>query len=283
MKKLPVFLLLAFVCAAAFGQTRIHDGKKVSGTWKAKKSPYIIEGEAIVPEGKTLKIKPGVVVKFNTGEERDYSFGENPDFDLGFLRVNGTLIASGTSDNRISFTRNGAEGFWGVVFFDSRSEKNKLSHCDFSFGYHIRHAVQDDNGTGVVSFFKSNGIVEHCVFVDNGWTAINCKEGSSPEIRNNTLIFNQYGIECNTNSAPSIVNTILYGNDTEFYVNGGSAPTLSWSLTEFPISEEGLEDSGHNMSGTYPEFRDEDKNDFRLSTGSPCIGAGKGGKNIGAF
>jgi hypothetical protein len=35
-----------------------------------KGSPYIINGEAIVPSGKTLEIKPGVVVRFKTGESR---------------------------------------------------------------------------------------------------------------------------------------------------------------------------------------------------------------------
>jgi hypothetical protein len=51
---LGVFLVYFFITNA---QTVIKDKQDVFGTWKKKGSPYIIEGEAIIPSGKVLNIK----------------------------------------------------------------------------------------------------------------------------------------------------------------------------------------------------------------------------------
>jgi len=58
-------LLLCFVTIPAFSQTVIGPGK-VSGTWTAQNSPYIIQGFFSVEENQTLVIKPGTVVKFDS-------------------------------------------------------------------------------------------------------------------------------------------------------------------------------------------------------------------------
>ena len=79
MKHILLIIAGLVICLSMDAQTIIKDKEYVSGKWKKSKSPYIIEGEAKIAEGKTLKIKPGVVVKFRTGDGRDY-----PDSDVGF-------------------------------------------------------------------------------------------------------------------------------------------------------------------------------------------------------
>lgn len=258
-------------------QTIIKDKEYVSGKWKKSKSPYIIEGEAKIAESKTLKIKPGVVVKFKTGDGRDY-----PNTNVGFLRVNGTLIAEGTAENMIKFTREGEYGNWGVVQFDSKSKNSLMKYCKLEYAKFIRSIVPDDNATGAVSVYKGYAEITNCLFV-NGWVGINCKKGAYPLVKNNTIVGNQYGLECNSGSNPEVVNCILWNNEITFYNNSGSQPKLSYSLIEENPAKYGLADDGTNIIGRDPMFVSESSGNYKLKSDSPCKGKGKGGSNMGAF
>jgi len=279
--KIKLLSLLLFISTSILAQTTISDGEEVSGTWSKSGSPYIIEGEAIVPRGKTLKIKPGVEVKFKVGDDRDYRVNDdlNPYFNVGFLRVEGTLIAKGKKNKMITFTHNSQSGYWGnVVFVNSRD--NELKYCHFEFSYYIRSVVPDDNATGAVSFINSSGTVENCLFVKNGWTAINCKQNSNPQVTNCTVTNNNYGIECNSKSVPKISNTIIWKNKTQdFYVNGSSMPHLTHSLLTDYGMPDGVINDGKNIYGKNPKL---DSN-YKPKKDSPCKKAGSNKKNIGAF
>jgi len=284
MKKI-LFLMIALLSfSVLYGQTRIKDKQEVFGTWKKSKSPYIIEGEAIVPAGKTLKIKPGVVIQFKTGTERDYSnsYGKNNAFDLGFLRVNGKIIAVGKKTNLITFTREGTSGYWGNVHIKTKETDNMLKYCLFTASFFIRGVIDGDNATGAVSFHASTGTVENCLFIDNGWTAINCKEGSAPKLDHLTIVGNKYGIECNTNSSPKIKNIILWNTENAFYSNSGSRPGISHSLIQGSEITE-MDDLGNNIMGIPPDFINPSAGDYGINTGSPAYKTGSDGKNIGAL
>jgi len=287
MKRIVIFIPLLLCISGISSQTVIQDKQEVYGTWKLKGSPYIIEGEAIVPEEKTLVIEPGVIVKFKTGENRDYTIDgkENGAFDVGFLRVHGTIKAEGSKNKLITFTRFGGNGFWGNIEINSRSNDNLLKYCWIEASHYVRGVVADtyDNATGAVSFFNSSGTIENCLFISNGWTAFNCKEGSTPIFRNNTLVDNEYGLECNSGSAPIIINTIIWNNSNPFYVNQGSNPHISYSLIQPPGIVVDLKDDGNNIIGVAPEFIDPINNDYGIKTSSPAYKKGKGGVNIGAL
>lgn len=273
-----------FAVTVLFSQTRIKDQQEVSGTWKVSKSPYIIEGEAIVPKGKTLKIKPGVVIMFKTGTERDYSINyvKNKVFDLGFLRVNGKIIAEGKPDKLIKFTRVGTSGYWGNVHIRTDVKDNLFKYCLFEAAYFIREVIEGGNATGALSFYNSTGTVKNCLFIDNGWTAINCKESSAPILDHLTIVANKYGIECNSNSSPKISNSILWNTETAFYSNGGSNPGIKYSLVQGSFLEE-IQDLGNNMMGIAPDFIDPSTLNYGINKSSPAYKKGSDGNNIGAL
>jgi len=258
-------------------QTIINDKDYVSGVWKKSKSPYIIRGEAIIAEGKSLKIKPGVMVKFKTGDERDY-----PGSDVGFLRVKGTLIAEGNENKMIIFTREGEFGNWGVIQIDSRSKDSKLRYCKIEHSMFIRTIVADDNATGAVSVYNSYIEISNCLFV-NGWVGVNCKKNADPLMKNNIFANNQYGLECNSASSPTLLNCIIWNNKTALYVNGESKPMMSYSLINENPAKYGVADDGTNLIGLDPKFSSEENGDYTLSSGSPCKGKGKNGVDIGAY
>lgn len=282
MKSLAV-LILSFFCLGLGAQTYIRDKQEVSGKWKKSKSPYIIEGEAVIPKGKTLKIQAGVVVKFKTGDNRDYNeYG----FNVGFLRVKGKLVAKGSETDFVVFTRDGYSDDWGNIVFDYSSGTSELQYCRIEHSYYLRTVITDqdggtDNATGALSFVGSNAKVTNCLIVNNGWTGLNTKKGSKPVITNVTISGNNYGVECNSESAPELLNVIVWDNSTAFYINGGAQPSFTYCLLQEALPDE-ASNNGGNIIGESPEFYESQMGDFMIHSSSPAFQKGKGGKNIGA-
>ncbi len=277
MKHILLIITGLIISLSVNAQTVIKDKEKVSGVWKKSKSPYIIKGEAIVAEGTTLEVKPGVVIKFKTGDGRDY-----PKTTVGFLRVNGTIIAEGKAKKMITFTRDGDDGNWGVVQIHSKSKNSIFKYCKFEYSMYIRTIIPEDNATGAISVYDSYAEITNCIFT-KGWVSINCKNGAYPLVKNSTIVGNQYGLECNTGSNPEVLNCILWNNKTTFFNNGESKPKLSYSLIGENPAKYGISDDGTNVIGKDPKFESESDGNFKLKSDSPCKEKGKGGANIGAF
>ncbi len=72
--------------------------------WQASWSPISINGDLIIPAGRTLKIESGVTVRFSSVDEG--KTGYRP--DICELIVEGTLLASGSADAPIRFISAGA-------------------------------------------------------------------------------------------------------------------------------------------------------------------------------
>lgn len=95
MKKLVLAILLAIIVLSSpllinpvYAETTINGIIASDTTWTKTNSPYTFQGPVSVNRGVTLTIEPGVSININ-----NY-----------YLQVNGTLIAKGTSDDRIIFT-----------------------------------------------------------------------------------------------------------------------------------------------------------------------------------
>ena len=209
MKKIILlFSLLIGLVTTFYAQTTIPDGTNVNGTWTLAGSPYIIEGEATVQAGESLTILQGVTVKFAIGTGFDYS---QPDyFNAGILIVEGSLIAVGGVESPITFTRNGDDGNWGNVFFNS-SEGNYLSFCNFEYGYRISNMEGLMFAYGVVSLLSSEANISNCNFSQTQGAGIACYT-SNVNFYGNILHHNSSGIYSREGDMSNFANNIIYNN-----------------------------------------------------------------------
>jgi len=134
MKNIFLFHLLFIFIKTSVGQTYVNGFISANTTWNLVGSPYIVNGNALLSNGNTLTIEPGVIVKFDNDKA---------------LQIDGKLIAVGTPLNRIIFTSNQAvpsAGDWGKIHFPDLCEDavldaqgNYLSgsimkYCDVRYG-----------------------------------------------------------------------------------------------------------------------------------------------------
>jgi len=131
--------------------------------WKAAQGPYRIKGEMTVPAGTTLTIEPGTSVFFDSKAR---------------LSVQGQLIAEGTENLPIRFTRTPQSGgtWTGIQFKDSLADNR------------IRWAVLEYGRTndGMVGLDGSTLLVENTTFDHTDLWRVRT-EGSSLIIRNCTF------------------------------------------------------------------------------------------------
>ena len=187
----------------------------ISGVLSADNSPYLVIGDIEVSSGDSLVIEPGTEIRF-TGY---YTF-----------TVRGKLIAEGTEEDSIIFTRHYAteESKWrGIEFYYYTGSiisycrleysKTKAISCNYTnYSPMICNNTISDNGFGILCFNSSSPVISNNSIMWNDSGGILCSD-SSPIIINNNIIFNlpNYGdgIECWDSSCPDIINNkIAYNN-----------------------------------------------------------------------
>lgn len=172
-----------------------HDGLRVSPilaethasgiidqdtTWSEDGNPYLIRGNLVVEDGATLTIEPGVMVKF----AGFYSF----------YVENGSLVVTGSSDERVLFTSNNTvkkSSDWRGIRINSTG-LGRFEYCDLEYAQQailsyspltIINCTVSESGIGVAlhseasvisnSTFTSNGIG-----IDLGWATNNTISGN---------------------------------------------------------------------------------------------------------
>lgn len=207
--------------------TLIWDNE-VSGTWTLANSPYIVMGYLKIPDGETLTIDSGVVVKFNSTERFD---------------IQGCLVAEGTEALPIVFTAVDPDVSWGGLVWDQTPATNPnsvLKHCVFEYSYAYGTETGYNCGGAIRINMFDNMEISHCVFRYNGadlFTTNNPAGGALAmfecSIHISHCIFHgnssSWGgaIIIGSNSNPVIDNCLFYDN-VSTYVGGGGGAGLSW-------------------------------------------------------
>ncbi|MFZ4706788.1 MAG: choice-of-anchor Q domain-containing protein [Bacteroidales bacterium] len=225
---LPVLLsVLSFILTLSTFATSVTVSGNVSGTWSA--DTVFIDGNLIVPLNETLKINPGTIVEFK-----------------GYFRLEviGQLLALGTYDDTIVFTRrdtsnfgsqsSGRGGWSGIRFAASTAgnDSSLFSFCSFKFGKAVEDSANCFGGAiqikdyskirlsdclfyhnysyysgGAIFLWNADIKVEHCVFKAN-------------YSGNTGTIYGYGGGLCSLFSSPVMIENEFYSN-TSTGVGGG--------------------------------------------------------------
>ena len=114
--------------------------------WSVADSPVVInKADFAVPVGVTLTIQPGVTVQVKS-----------------YLNVYGVLLAVGTSENRISFTKHAGDSNWAGIYFKYTAavlNQNEIKYADLT----------DTGGSnGSINSDRQSVVIDHCTVSVSG-------------------------------------------------------------------------------------------------------------------
>gem|GEM_PF-1427148 len=208
-----------------------------------------IELQLIVAIGAEMTIIPGSQVKLKTGyNDVGPSFEDIGNINRAFIDIRGKLIADGTSNNEITFTREGTTGYWGIVVFNNSTYTSSISYCKFEYGGVLNFYNLTNTNFGGLTFYNTNDVtVENCEIYNCEENGIFCYGTSSPNIFNNNIENNgTRGITCITEETateygyPNIVGNTFSGNSSRAiacYYN--SIPTIDRNIINSQIGNYG--------------------------------------------
>ncbi len=142
-------------------------------TWSPDNNPYLVVDDVYVDDDVTLTILPGTVVKFNAARLANYQDMDNFVYYNGaniakMLQVDGRLIANGTEEDPITFTRiqDSLYYHWGIIYLREEADLCSFNHCRFEYSAYLL-IVLGIIPSAAVSIYNEEAIIEHCDFVDN--------------------------------------------------------------------------------------------------------------------
>ena len=195
-KKIIWFLIIA-TCSLFLGCSDFFSSSgegEIDILWRKNDSPIYIDSCFVVPVGKTLFIEPGVEVRFKAGR-----YGHNYNFlEVGMLHIKGNIIARGTRNDSIVFTRNGDEYSWAVICIDSTStDKNIFQYCKMLYSGEVNnYPIERDSKRyslgGSICLCRSTAEIKNC-FLEENLYGLFLYNSNGTKISNST--FKNYGCD----------------------------------------------------------------------------------------
>lgn len=226
MKRTSViaFLATVLICASIYivvipaqstGYTIVGGVINSDTTWTLNNSPYFLTSPVLVNSSVTLTIEPGVTVYLNNT----------------YIRVDGTLNATGTRANKISLIRNDTSGVLSdfdkaaILFTINSTSWNETSKT----GSIIENAiVTNAQHLGVQTIqISSSPKINNSTIINTGDQCSIYVQNGSPVISNNTITSYSVGISSSLpfsremGANTSILNNIISGCKTGIVVSGG--------------------------------------------------------------
>jgi hypothetical protein len=167
-------------------------------TWSPVNNPYLVTETLYVDAGTTLTILPGTEVKISgasltSGSEFNQNFWLYSGVSIAkFIQVDGRLIAEGTLQDSIIFTRmqNDPDFCWGTIRITEDAELCRFKYCK------IEHCCLIGIALSCISkgldFDNGKGSVRNCTFLNNavGINSSSYMNMKELEIINNEFILN---------------------------------------------------------------------------------------------
>jgi parallel beta-helix repeat protein len=244
-------------------ETRVGGPIKGVVTWNRAGSPYIVTGDITIPAGSTLRLEPGVVLRFkpNLADQK----GKKP-FDLEIL-VEGTLEAQGADGDSVYFTSDAVDARWGDwwgILLAGPEARVKLDRVNIEFanigvevetgrvemtrsairfcaekGLLLREAEGQLTRTHItgVGNFSGTGVGIYCVRTGRGMliqgnllvgaqTGIVAMRQATVRIRENLVsLCRAHGIVV-TASSPEIIGNTITQNEWGLYLRGNATPVV---------------------------------------------------------
>ena len=130
-----IFILFAFDLSSIEVEGHLTEDT----TWSPDNNPYHVIDDVFVDEGVTLNILPGTIVKFNAAplvnenSINDYFVYYNGSNVAKMLWVDGKVIANGTEEELITFTRfqDSLYYHWGIIYLREEADLCSFKYCDF--------------------------------------------------------------------------------------------------------------------------------------------------------
>lgn len=131
--------------------------------------------------------------------------------------------------------------------------------------------------------------IDHCLIIENGDRGIYLSTmagGGTAEFNHCTIADNKVSAIYHANEEPGsrLTNCILAFNGRSFVFDGdGENVTVKGSCLYSDDEESDTPPKATRCIREDPEFRDHKDGNYHLKKGSPCIGAGTDGENMGCF
>jgi hypothetical protein len=143
-------------------------------TWSPNNNPYHVIDDIYVDNNITLTILPGTIVKFNAAplvnenSINDYFVHYNGSNVAKMLWVDGKVIANGTEEEPITFTRfqDSLYYHWGIIYLREEADLSSFKYCYFKNSA-LMLIVLGIIPRGAISIYNEGAIVENCNFIDN--------------------------------------------------------------------------------------------------------------------
>lgn len=256
-----------------------HIGGLVNGVWTKEHNPHIITGETYIKDGDSLVIQEGVEIVVKTTIYLDrYTrliFDGSTNSPIRFVHNDSILgggILGGTGLFRAKYTIFEGNGKIISVGLNSRIEKCVFSEIRLKFS----HFYSDS---------YDSTIVRNCIFAGyrpwdspSGGTQFStydtfALDSTKVQIENN-LFFTGIGDSNWAMNPPAVVNALLKGQNGTTRIKGTKWPGGGNIFTNPKWVK-------YNYVGPAPAGISD--NDYHLEPGSPAIGAGSDGTNIGVY